>query len=141
MEQQTLTPKPNGKYPLGPKYDTTTRIKVRRRIKELAKDGLPYEKIAQIMSTEGFKTPAGAPVNKGLVGNQANAMGLKAYKIRKKHKYMRDVTAKAVAAGQDLLAKKHTTTPKTDYINQILTAENMDATTKIGILKQMRGLA
>lgn len=85
METQTTT-KPNGKYPLGPKYDTTTRIKVRRRIKELARNGLPYAKIAQVMSTEGFKTPAGAPVTKTLVSNQANAMGIKKHKLNKKTK-------------------------------------------------------
>lgn len=142
METQTTT-KPNGKYPLGPKYDTTTRIKVRRRIKELARNGLPYAKIAQVMSTEGFKTPAGAPVTKTLVSNQANAMGIKKHKLNKKTKgggtFPREKTIKASELSQILLARKAQVDYPLSALDYILLSDIPDSV-KVATALTIRGL-
>ena len=52
------------------KYDEKTRKLVRRRIKQLRREGKNAEHTAEILNAEGFKTPNGKACDKLFVANQ-----------------------------------------------------------------------
>lgn len=69
------------------KYDAKTRKLVRRRVKQLNREGKSNVEAAAVMNSEGFLTPNGKPCDKSFVSNQlAHA--------RKTHNQARDAKKK-----------------------------------------------
>lgn len=69
------------------KYDAKTRKLVRRRVKQLRREGKNAEETATVLNAEGFQTPNGKPCDALFVSNQlAHA--------RKTHNQARDAKAK-----------------------------------------------
>jgi hypothetical protein len=64
-----------------PMYSTERRREVRERIMELKSQGCLQEEIADIMNSEGFKTPTGQPLSKNFIQTQTRG----AMKLIKKY--------------------------------------------------------
>ena len=64
-------------------YDNATRTKIRKRIRELAPTKTRLE-IAEILASEGFKTPGGKEIRRAFVDNTLFSMGVRSRKVRKR---------------------------------------------------------
>ncbi len=112
-------------------YPKELREEVRKRIKELKMEQYKNVEIADIMNTEDFKTPAGGSLSEMFVTRQLHAISNKAKKRQKKAREM---------ASPVKVVYNAKTAPSTDrgcplYIQQILTNDDMDASTKVHILR------